>query len=82
MNYELVMNTSKACTNPIRVKGYSWLFLTIREIFSIQLGIKSHDHCLGSTSKIKVHRRAAVQVVLALHFECIPAADSTKKTAL
>ena len=78
MNYELVMNTSKACTNPIRVKGYSWLFLTIREIFSIQLGIKSHDPCLGSTSKIKVHRR----VVLALHFECIPAADSTKKTAL
>ena len=47
LNYELVTNTPKACTNPIQIKGNSWLFLTIRKIFSIKLGIKSHLPLLG-----------------------------------
>ena len=32
----------KACTNHVRIQGKSWLFLTMRAIFSLKLGIKSH----------------------------------------
>ena len=42
MNYELVKNTQKASTNHVRIKVNSLLSLTIRKIFSIKLGIKSH----------------------------------------
>ena len=50
MNYEAVKNTQKACTNHVRIKAYSWLFLTIPEIFSLKLGIKAIYPCLGITS--------------------------------
>ena len=43
INYVTLKNTPKACTNPIRIKANLWLFLTIREIFSIY-------PCLGITS--------------------------------
>ena len=58
----------KSSTNYVRIKGNSWQFWTIREIFSLHLGIKCHLPCLGITSKINVYRIAAV--VLALHLEC------------
>ena len=37
----------ESSTNHVRVKGNSWQFLTIREIFSLQLGIKCHLPLLG-----------------------------------
>ena len=33
---------NKSSTNQVRIKGNSWHFLTIREIFSLKLGIKCH----------------------------------------
>ena len=62
------LNTPKTSTNQVRIKGNSWQFLTIRDIFSLKLGIKCHLPLLGHYFKINVHRRAAV--VLALHLEC------------
>ena len=53
----------------------SWLFLTIREIFSLKVGIKAICPCFCMTSNINVHRR--IDVALAP----IPAAGSTRKTA-
>ena len=44
---ESVKNTPKASTNQIRIKGNSWQFLTIREYFSLKLGIKCHLPLLG-----------------------------------
>ena len=63
-------------TNHVRIKGNSWQFLTIREIFSLKLGINCHlpllEHyfqnkcccCIGSTFGVP-----------------IPTVDKTKKTA-
>ena len=53
MNYESVKNTPKACTSSARIKGNPWLFLIIREIFSLKLGIKSHLPLLGHYFKNK-----------------------------
>ena len=78
--HESVKNMPKASTIHVRIKGNLRLFVTIREIFSLKEGIKAIYPCLGITSKINVHRRAAV--VFAPHLECQnPTVDSTKKTA-
>ena len=37
IRHESVKNTPKASTNQVRIKGNSWQFLTIREIFSLKL---------------------------------------------
>ena len=66
--HESVQNTPKASTNHVKIKGISWLYLTIREIFSLKKDIKAIYFCLGITTKINVHRRAAV--VFAPHSEC------------
>ena len=34
--HESVKNTPMASTNHVRIKGNSWMFLTIREIFSLK----------------------------------------------
>ena len=53
IRHESVKNTPKASTNQIRIKRNSWQFLTIREIFSLKLGIQNVIYpCLGITSKI------------------------------
>ena len=41
IRHESVKNTpTEASTNQVRIKGISWQFLTIREIFSLKIGIK------------------------------------------
>ena len=40
-------NVYESSTNRVRITGNSWLFLTIREIFSLKLGIKCHLPLLG-----------------------------------
>ena len=57
----------ESSTNQVRIKGNSWQFLTIREIFSLKLGIKCRLPLLGHYFQ-NVRRGAAV--VLALHLEC------------
>ena len=42
MHCESVKNTPKASTSSVRIKGNPLLFLVIREIFTLKLGIKSH----------------------------------------
>ena len=37
----------ESSTNQVGIKGNSWQFLTIREIFSLKLGIKCHLPLLG-----------------------------------
>ena len=37
----------ESSTNQVRIKGNSWQFLAIREIFSLKLGIKCHLPQLG-----------------------------------
>ena len=37
----------ESSTNQVRIKGNSWQFLTIREIFSLKLGIQYHLPLLG-----------------------------------
>ena len=66
----------ESSTNHVRIKGNSWQFLTIREIFSLKLGINCHlpllEHyfknkcccCIGSTFGVP-----------------IPTVDKTEKTA-
>ena len=44
---ESVKNTPKACTNRVRIKGNSWLFLTIREMFSLKIRYKNHLPLFG-----------------------------------
>ena len=59
----------ESSTNQVRIKGNSWQILTIRQIFSIKLGIKCHLTLLGHYFQNNVHRRAAV--VLALHLDML-----------
>ena len=68
MNYDSVKKTPKACKNQIQMKGNLWLLWTFRVIFSIELDIKAIYPCLGITSNINVHRKAAV--VVAVHTSC------------
>ena len=58
----------ESSTNQVQIKGNLWQFLTIREIFSLKLGIKCHLLLLGHDFQNKFHLRAAV--VLAQHLEC------------
>ena len=50
MKNELLKKMPKACTNPLRINGNSCLSLTMREIFSIKLGIKRDLPLLGEDS--------------------------------
>ena len=58
----------ESSTNHVRIKGNSWQFLTIREIFSLKVGIKYHLPLLGHFFQNNFHRITAF--VLALNLEC------------
>ena len=58
----------ESSTNQVRIKGNSWQFLTIREIFSLKLGIKCHLPLLGHYFQNKNSSESCC--VLALHLEC------------
>ena len=63
-------------TNRVRTKGNSWLFLTVREIFSLQLGI-SHLPLLGHYLQNNCLSLFCSILVFGVS---ISAADSTTKT--
>ena len=79
MNYEPVKNTPKACTNPVRINGNSWLFMTIREIFFLKLGIKSHLPLPGHYFQNKCSSESCCCIGSTFGVS-IPTVDSTKKT--
>ena len=77
MDYESVRNTPKAFTNPKRIQGKSWLFLTILEIFSRKLGIKA-IYLLGYYFYSKFPSWSCCCTVPTIEVS-IPAAVCTKK---
>ena len=70
----------ESSTNQVRIKGNSCQFLTIREIFSLKLGIKCRLPLLGHyfQNKCSSERCCCIDSTFGVQ---IPTVDSTKKTA-
>ena len=69
-----------ASTNQVRIKGNSLQFLTIREIFSLKLGIKCHFPLLGHHFQNKCSSESCCCIGSTFGVP-IPTVDGTKKTA-
>ena len=70
----------ESSTNQVRIKGNSWQFLTIREIFSLKLGIKYQLTLLGHYLKHNCSSENCCCIGSTFGVP-IPTVDSTKKTA-
>ena len=70
----------ESSTNQVRIKGNSWQFLTIREIFSLKLGIKCQLTLLGYYIKNKCSLESCCCIGSTFGVP-IPTVDSTKKTS-
>ena len=67
----------ESSTNQVRIKGNSWQFLTIREIFSLKLGIKCHLPLLGYYFQNKCSSESCCCIGSTFAVS-IPTVDSTK----
>ena len=70
----------ESSTNQVRIKGNSWQFLTIREIFSLKLGIKCHLPLLGHYFQNKCSSESCC-CIGSIFGVPLPTVISTKKTA-
>ena len=70
----------ESSTDQVRIKGNSWQFLTIREIFSLKLGIKCNLPLLGHYFQNKCSSESCSCIGSTFGVP-IPTVDNTKKTA-
>ena len=70
----------ESSTNQLRIKGNSWQFLTIREIFSLKSGIKCHLPLFGHYFQTKCQSKSCCCIGSTFGVP-ISTVDSTKKTA-